>query len=195
MNERDLNLRSSFVYVGNKRRKAALFLVLTFVLFLLSGCGGVKPQDPVDEAKINESPANAARVYVEAVFTGNYLLMFNCYPQEFVAQLSEDDLAKMEVWSEDISDSLALSKSEFVGTKASGAKDYVSDKASDLFENTLMDISEKEFIDASRIASIQKCEVDLFFELDGASKFQTVSVIVFQAGQNWYVYEMESINV
>lgn len=195
MNERNRNMRSSFVYVGNKRRKAALCLVLTFVLLFLASCGGNKPQDPVDELKINDSPVNVARVYVEAVFTGNYLLMFNCYPQEFVVQLSENDLAKMEAWGEDISDSLALSKSEFVGTKASKAKDYVSDQESDLYRNTIKNITEKEFIDASRITDIQKCDIQLFFEIDGSSKFQTVSVVVFEVDQNWYVFEMESINV
>lgn len=195
MNERNRNMRSSFVYVGNKRRKAALILVLTFVLLFLTACSGNKPQDPVDELKINESPVNVARVYVEAVFTGNYLLMFNCYPQEFVVQLSENDLAKMEAWSEEISDSLALSKSEFVGTKGSGAKDFVADHESDLYQNTLKDIFEKEFIDVSGITDIQKCDIQLFFEIDGSSKYQTVSVIVFKADQNWYVYEMESINV
>lgn len=195
MNERNRNMRSSFVYVGNKRRKAALFLVLTFVLLFLTACGGKKPQDPVDELKINDSPDNVARVYVEAVFSGNYLLMFNCYPQEFVVQMSESDLAKMEAWGDEIKDSLALNKSEFVGTKASKAEDYVSDQASDLYQKTIKNIAEKEFIDASRITDIQKCDIQLFFEIDGSSKFQTVSVIVFEVDQNWYVFEMESINV
>lgn len=195
MNERNRNMRSSFVYVGNKRRKAALSLVLTFVLLFLAACSGNKPQDPVDELKINDSPVSVARVYVEAVFSGNYLLMFNCYPQEFVVQLSEDDLAKMEAWGEEINDSLALSKSEFVGTKAFEAKDFVSDQESELYQNTIKDITEKEFIDASRITDIQKCDIQLFFEIDGSNKFQTVSVIVFEADQNWYVFEMESINV
>lgn len=195
MNERNRNVRSSFVYVGNKRRKATLFLVLTFVLLFLAGCSGNKPQDPVDELQINDSPVSVARVYVEAVFSGNYLLMLNCYPQEFVVQMSESDLAKMEAWSEEINDSLTLSKSEFVGTKGSDAKGYVSEQESDLYQNTLTDISEKEFIDASRITDIQKCEIQLFFEIDGSSKYQTVSVIVFEIDQSWYVYEMESINV
>lgn len=195
MNERNRNMRSSFVYVGNKRRKATLFLVLTFVLLFLTACSGNKLQDPVDELKINDSPVSVARVYVEAVFSGNYLLMFNCYPQEFVVQMSEGDLKKMEAWSEEINDSLALSKSEFVGTKGSGAKDFVSEQESDLYQNTIKNISEKEFIDASLIADIQKCDIQLFFEMDGSSKYQTVSVIVFKIDQSWYVYEMESINV
>lgn len=195
MNERTHSMRSSFVNVGNKRRKAALFLVLTFVLLFLTACSGDKPQDPVDELQINQNPGNVARVYVESVFTGNYLLMFNCYPQEFVVQMSENDLDKMEAWSDEISDSLALSKSEFVGTKAFDAKDFVSEQESDLYKNTIKDISEKEFIDASRITDIQKCDIQLFFEIDGSNKFQTVSVIVFEVDQSWYVYEMESINV
>jgi hypothetical protein len=101
----------------------------------------------------------------------------------------------MEAWSEDINDSLALSKSEFVGTKGSDAKDFVSEPESDLYQNTITDISEKEFVDASQITDIQKCNIQLFFEIDGSSKYQTVSVIVFQIDQSWYVYEMESINV
>ncbi|MBN1891402.1 MAG: hypothetical protein JW780_01365 [Clostridiales bacterium] len=195
MTERLLCVRSSFVKVGNKRRPAVFLIVLIFVLLFLSGCNQTGPQDPVPENMINDSPENVARVYSESVFTGNYLMMFKTFPREFIIKMREDDLEKTAAWGRNISDSLLFSSVEFHGTSAKDAVEISDDKQSFHYRNTLDGIVEKFDIDSGSVADIYKCDVSLFFEKDGADKFQTVSVVIYQYEEQWFVYEMEAINV
>jgi hypothetical protein len=191
MTERCLSVRSSFVKVGNKRRPAVLFIALIFVLLLLSSCNRSGPQDPVSESRINDTPENVARVYSEAVFTGNYLLMFKCYPRDFIQTMKEEDLAKTASWGTKISDSLMFSEIEFHGTDAT-SEEWESDEQSLPYRTAIEGISDKFNVEPDLITKISMCEVKLFFERAGEDKFQTVSVLVYQYDDQWYVYRMES---
>lgn len=191
MTERCLGVRSSFVKVGNKRRPAVLFIALIFVLLFLSSCTRSGPDDPVPESRINDTPENVARVYSEAVFTGNYLLMFKCYPKDFIQTMKEDDLAKTASWGSQISDSLMFSEIEFHGTDAK-AEEWENDEKSLPYRTALEGISDKFNISADAITKISMCDVSLFFERAGEDKFQTVSVLVYQFDDQWFVYRMES---
>lgn len=194
MTERCFRMRSSFVKVGNKRRPAALFLTLIFVLLFLSGCNLTGPGDPVPEDRINDAPENVARVYAEAVFTGNYLLMFKCYPREFITKFGEDDLQKSAAWGRQISDALLLNAIDFHGTKAK-TNEIKNDDQSSIYQDTLRGIEEKASIDSKDVEKIYQCEVNLYFDRDGEDKYQTVSVIVYSYDDAWYVYQMEAINL
>lgn len=194
MTERLLCVRSSFVNVGNKRRPAVFFIALIFVLLFLSGCSQKGPQDPVPENMINDTPENVARVYSESVFTGNYLMMFKTFPRDFVIKMKEDDLQKTAAWGRNISDSLLFSSINFHGTSAEDAVVISDDKKSLHYLDTLEGIIEKFDVDGELITDIYKCDVSLFFEKEGSDKFQTVSVIVYQYEEEWFIYEMETIN-
>ncbi len=194
MTERCSRMRSSFVKVGNKRRPAALFIALIIVLLFLSGCNRSGPGDSVPENRINDTPENVARVYSEAVFTGNYLLMFKCYPRDFIVKLDEEDLEKTAVWGRQISDSLLFNAIEFHGTDAK-AREMTDDSQSLIYQDTVRGITDRAAIDADSIEEISQCEVNLYFERDGVDKFQTVSVIVYLYEDQWFVYQMEAINI
>ena len=191
MTERCLCVRSSFVKVGNKRRPAVLLIALIFVLLFLSSCTRSGPLDSVPESQINDSPENVARVYSEAVFTGNYLLMFKCYPRDFILMMKEDDLAKTASWGSQISDSLMFSEIVFHGTDAK-SDEWENDVQSLPYRTALDGIVDKFNVDADAITKISMCEVSLFFERAGEDKFQSASVLVYQYEDQWYVYRMEA---
>lgn len=168
-----------------------LFVTLIFVLLFLSSCARTGPQDPVPESRINDSAENVARVYSESVFTGNYLLMFKCYPRDFIETMQEDDLVKTALWGTQISDSLIFNEIEFRGTDAK-SEEWTSAGQSLPYQNALDGILEKFNIRADAITKISMCEVDLFFERSGEDKYQSVSVLVYEYENQWYVYRMES---
>ncbi|NLW89366.1 MAG: hypothetical protein GXY43_06575 [Clostridiaceae bacterium] len=196
MSERCIRMRSSFVKVGNKRRSAIiLFVLITVLLILFSGCKSTGPNDPVPHDEINESPENVARVYSESVFTGNHLLMFQCFPSRFVSMMAESDLVKSAQWGKQIQDSLLINGIEFLGTESGKAEDLSSDSDSPSFLAKAAEISQKSYVDESAIDQIATCEITLYFKRDGKDMYQTVSVITYEVEDRWYVFEMEAINV
>lgn len=188
-------MRSSFVNVGSERRIVPIILLLLFILFLISGCGGNVPQKPIEDDMINSSPENVARTYADAVFNGNYLLMFQCFPQAFLDNVSEEDLVKFQEWENQISDSLAINRTALIGTSAVGTDLYIDDIESAMYRDLLDEISEASNLTAENITEIRTCEVQVFCETENVKKYQSVSVIVFSYADAWYVFEMENIDI
>lgn len=193
MTERCSRMRSSFVNVGNKRRPAAFFVVLIFVLLILSGCNRTGPEDSVSENRINSTPEEVSRVYAESVFTGNYLLMFKCYPREFVVIMQEDDLSKFASWSTQIKESLLFNDIEFHGTDARKSE-WTGDLESVAYRNAVAGIEEKFGVSSDDVTEINKCDVSLYFSRDNEDMYQKVSVISYRIDDQWYVYQMESLS-
>jgi len=197
MSERHLVVRSSFVNVGNKRRATHVFVLLFVLLFTFTGlvsCATIKPQAKVDPDNINLSAENVARVYAEAIFSGDDSLMIQCFPSSFSANLTDDDLLKMEKWGLQIKDSLYSTNTVLDGSLVDKTKDYLPDKQSRQYNSMRESIAESVGISPELILDIKLCTVNLLYQVDGEKKYNGASVIVYKADELWYAHGFESMS-
>lgn len=197
MSERHFIVRSSFVKVGNKRRATHLFVLLFVLLFAFAGlvsCDSKKPQAKVGSDNINVSAENVARVYAESIFSGDDSLMVHCFPSSFRANLTTDDLSKMQKWGEQIEDSLFSTNTVLDGSLVDNTKDYLPDNQSRQYNSMKESIAKSVGISPDSILDIKLCTVSLLYQVDGEKKYHAASVIVYQAEDLWYAHGFEAMS-
>jgi len=170
-------------------------LIMTVILALaLSGCTKNEPQESVADAAVTQTPENVARVFAQAIFQGDYELMFSCYPASYTDSLTEEDFAPFIAWEKETQTSLQTNATEYVGTRASNASVYNEDTKSSEYLEAVAGISVKYDIASEDISDIRGVVVRLFKTIDGTDKYQDVQVLVYKSGVDWYVSDMEYSN-
>lgn len=167
-------------------------LIMTVILALaLSGCTKNEPQEAVPDSAITQTPENVARVFAQAIFQGDYELMFSCYPASYTDSLTEADFAPYIAWEKETQTSLQTSATEYVGTKSSNASVYNEDTNSSEYLEAVAGISVKYEIASEDISDIRGVVVRLFKTIDGTDQYADVQILVYKTGVDWYVYDME----
>lgn len=164
----------------------AAFILCGLLLLSVSGCIGTDYQTPVEDTAITQSPENAARVFAESAFTGDYEKMLLCFPAEYQESLTASDIEQYQKWGAETKTALDESGTEYLGTSSGSAKQYSTDTASAEYMDSLASISITYGIASTEIADVRTCDVRIFCNIDNSKKYQDISVLVYKYGNDWF---------
>jgi hypothetical protein len=172
--------------VYRAKRFGAVILTAALLLISLTGCMGTNADAEVAAGAINQSPENVARVFAKATYSGDKDLLLACFPAEYKASLTEDDLNSFETWSLDTITALETNKSSYMGTSASDAEIFSKEKDPDKYQTALSAISVTFGIESSKIEEIRSCKVRVICMINKDKSYQDVEVIVYKYDGAWY---------
>lgn len=161
-------------------------IALLLLSLCLTGCtGSSEPAASPDTSATHTAPENAARVFVEALYTGNSDKLLGCFPEDYVANLSDSDRKQYAAWAEESLASLTSADMKFLGTTSQGTEDISED--SDDYKRDVADISLAFGIPSDGIDAIRTVQVRIFCQISGDKKYQDIPIITFKMGNSWYV--------
>lgn len=169
-------------------RLTAILLVSVLLMLSLTGCSGTKPESEIADTAITQSPENAARVFAESVFCGDYERMLKCFPAVYTDSLTQADMDKYREWSEKTKDALDQSGTKYLGTSSAESKEISDDKTSAAYLDSLASISLSYGIVSTDITDIRSCNVRVFCSMNSSKQYQDVRMTVYKYDSQWYAY-------
>ena len=164
-----------------------LILIISILCCILTGCGGVKLEDPVTLDTINSESSKVAVGYMQALFTGDKDLFNATMPREAIESFGVDPY---EIMSGAVTDEM---RDLYMGIQYRTYNDFTEENGYDV-NYMRTNISLIHSVDESKITDIHLEKVSICLNTEEEKKYDTsdVYLVCYKYVGNWYVFEMQN---